>query len=417
MTCTQPIRKTLITLALVIGGMYLPNAALAQQCAGKTKANFSLGLDVAGTCGREKFATAEDFFDGLQTDTLHEVRSDYSGSEIATLNIRFNSLPINLEFPNVGNTGSGALLNFSIPRLGIHQVFQGNDRDDSIDQLEHYVKHSGIINDILKYQIAHTANNPLTGPGGLLPTTVANDFGLGFDTLPDTVTDGPVGNQFGASLNFASAKLDGRRSTSATLPFSYTIRNDIDPRRQLVFSLPVTVIETDGAKSYTGSLGVAYRLPITRAWTLTPAIRYGFSGSADLATAAALSGGSVSSNYVLRLNGFDLAIGNMVGYYQTTKFKAGDYSVNPHVRSTVLRNGLMVSQPVTVGGRAMSLEYSLIDTRYLGTKIYVDNTQEIGVSLGTNRSIASAHSHLRAGMKYQHGRDVKSLMLNVGYWF
>ncbi|MDR2690667.1 MAG: hypothetical protein LBB76_13060 [Azoarcus sp.] len=408
----QPIRNALVTLVLLAGA----GNALAQNCVNSTKSNFSLSLDVAGTCGREKFDTAQDLIDGLETNALGKIRSNYTGSEIAALNINFNSLPIALEFPNAGQTGSGAQLNFFIPRLGVHQVFLGHDRDDSVDQLEHYLKHSGIIDDILEYQIAHTANNPITGPGGLLPGTVETDFGNGVDTLPDSA-DGPAGNQFGMGLGFGSTRIDGRDSKSVVLPLSYTIRNDIDPRRQLVFSLPLTIIETDGAKSYTGSFGVAYRLPLNRVWTITPALRYGFSGSEDLATAAALSGVSVSSNYVMRFDGFDLAIGNMVGFYQTSKLKVGDYSVDPGVRSTVLRNGVLLSQPISIGGRSMSIEYSIIDTRYQGSNIYVDNTQEIGVTLGNNRSLASARSNLRAGLRYLQGRDVKSLYLNVGYWF
>ena len=409
----QPIRNMVAALVLLAG----TGGVFAQDCASSTKSNFALGLNVAGVCGTQKFDTAQDLVDGLQTDALHNIRSAYTGSEIAALNIHFNSLPIGIAFPNAGFAGSGAQLDFNIPGLGIHQVFLGQDRDASVDLLEDYLKKSGVINDILKYQIAHTNNNPITGPGGLLPSAASEDFGVGFDTLPDSVGEGATGNLFGASPSFSSTRIDGRDAKSFVLPLSYTIRNDIDPRRQLVFSLPVTVIETAGAKSYTGSFGVAYRLPLSRAWTLTPALRYGFSGSEDLAAAAALYGGSISSNYVLRLNGFDLAIGNMVGFYQSGKLKVGDYSVNPNIHSTVLRNGVLLSQPVSFGGRAMSLEYSLIDTRYLGSRIYADNTQEIGVSVGANRSLGSTRSNLRAGMKYLQGRDIKYFTLNVGYWF
>jgi hypothetical protein len=406
------ICKTMIALALAVGA----GNALAADCVGSDKSNFSLGLDVAGACGTKKFDTAQDLIDALATDTLQHIRSGYTGNEISTLNIQFNSVPIHVEFPNAGFTGSGAQLQFAIPALGVHQSFLGYDRDDSVDQWEHYMKKSGIIDDILKYQIAHTPNNPITGPGGLLPTAATSDFDLGVDTLPESA-ENPVGNQFRGTFEVASSRIDGRESRSARLPLSYTIRNDIDPRRQLIFSLPLTVIETDGAKSLTGSFGIAYRLPVSRAWTITPAVRYGFAASKDLAAAAGLAGGSISSNYVLRYDGFDLAIGNMVGYYQTTKLKAGDYSVNPNIKNTVLRNGVLFSQPVSIGGRAMSVEYSLIDTRYLGSKIHTDNTQEIGITLGTNRSIASARSNLRAGFKYLQGRDVKSVMLNIGYWF
>ena len=51
-----------------------------------------------------------------------------------------------------------------------------------------------------------------------------------------------------------------------------------------------------------------------------------------------------------------------------------------------IRNGIILSQPMTVGGRKMVAEYGIADTRFFGTKIYQTNLQEFSFSLGTRRS-------------------------------
>jgi hypothetical protein len=77
----------------------------------------------------------------------------------------------------------------------------------------------------------------------------------------------------------------------------------------------------------------------------------------------------------------------------------------------------MLSSPLTVFGKPMSIEYGLIDTRFTGTELYLNNYQEISVTLGTNRSASSARSFLRAGASYLFSSKSKGLTLNLGYWF
>ena len=158
-------------------------------------------------------------------------------------------------------------------------------------------------------------------------------------------------------------------------------------------------------------------MPMNDNWTLTPSGRISVVGSKDLATVAGLYSFSLTSTYIWTLPDFDVAMGNMIGYNQTAKVKAGDYSFDPDIQSTVLRNGVMLSQPVTLGGKKMSVEYSLIDTRYLGDKLYMDNTQELSVTLGTNKRAYSSRSFFRAGLTYLHGKDTDGFTLNFGYWF
>lgn len=404
-------------LAAVVVFSGLSGLAMAQTvCNSPTNELYGLSVAVGAQCGQASFNTAQDLIDGLETSGLSSLNSSYDGSQVASMNIFFNSLPISLAFPNSGATGDGAQLVFSIPELGINETFLGADRDASQNLLEDYLKDSGVIADIMKYQAANSPHSPITGPGGAIPTAVANDFSETFNTMP-AQQEGEAPNLVGAGLGFSSLSVDDRDTTVTTIPISYAIRNTIDPRRQLVLSMPITVSDTEGAKAYALSFGVGYRFPVNEAWTLTPAVRYGFTASEDLATVAGVASVSLSSTYALRFDAFDMAIGNMVGYYSTTKVSAGDYSFDPDIHNTVLRNGVMLSQPVTLGGKKLAIEYSLIDTRYLGTEIYVDNTQEIGITLGTNRSAFSSRSYLRGGLNLLKGKDTTGISLNLGYWF
>lgn len=423
----QTQQKFLATAVFSALTAFSATQAQAQSaCSLPGSSNYSLALTVSGSCRTVSTSTADQFIDKLSTSGLNSMGLGYNGTQVASINASFNALGMNLVYPNAGFTGSGATLNFTIPGLHVNKTFTGVDRDDSKRQLSDYLKKTDLIGKIMKWQAENSPNSPLTGAGGLLPSTTAADFNQNFT---DTATNiaapaaavkqeaGADANLIGAALSYSSLKSKDRDTNVVSIPLSYTIRNDLDPRRQLVLSLPITQIETEGAKSYHTGLGVAYRMPMNDNWTLTPSGRISVLDSTDMATVAGLYSLAVTSTYIWTLPNFDVAMGNMIGYNKTMKIKSGDYSFDPDIQSTVFRNGVMLSQPVTIGGKKMSVEYSLIDTRYTGTKLYSDNTQELSITLGTNKRAYSSRSFFRAGLSYVQGKDADGFTLNFGYWF
>ena len=133
------------------------------------------------------------------------------------------------------------------------------------------------------------------------------------------------------------------------------MRNDLDPRKQFTFYAPVSSSDTAGAKTYGANIGASFRFPVNDDWALTPALGYGITGSEDLGSGASMMAASITSQYTIKMNGFDLAIGNMVGVYQSTKLNAGDYSIDPHINNTVYRNGILASFPLTSFGQKLAL--------------------------------------------------------------
>lgn len=177
-------------------------------------------------------------------------------------------------------------------------------------------------------------------------------------------------------------------------------------------------VKTEGANGYHAGLGVSARIPMTENWALFPAVRYTVTNSVDLNTVAGVYSVSLGSTYRIPMGESAIMIGNMLGYYKTSRLSVGDYSFDPDVKTMALRNGVLYSQPVTLAGRDLAVEYSLVDTRFTGgTKFFVNNTQEISVSLGTNRAADASGKFFRLGLRYLRGRETHGLSLQGAYWF
>ncbi|GAB3356798.1 MULTISPECIES: hypothetical protein [Giesbergeria] len=423
------MHKNIIAMAVATGGFLMAGGAAA-TCANiidvMTERPYTLNINdsTVGRCASVNESTAQGFIDALKTTRLTGLfPGANSNTDGISAQASFNSLLVNLHFQP-----SSPQLSFVIPELGINEAFNGRTRDESLDKLEDYLKNNNVIGRIMNYQAKHSPFSPITGQGGLIPTTVASDFGSSFLDVATNVAapaalakeasqDGKAGNLLQVGLNYGSGKINSTNTKFLSIPLSYTFRNDIDPRRQLVLQLPITYSDIGGAKSIQAGFGLAYRIPMSDRWTLTPGIKYSFVGSEDLATVAGLYSATIGSAYIIPMTGFDIAIGNMLGIYKTGKFSSGDYAFNPDITTTGMRNGIMLLQPVTIKGSKMSLEYSFIDTRYFGDKPFADNSQEIGITLGTNKSAFSARSFVRAGLGYAHSKSGNTWKMNFGYWF
>lgn len=353
---------------------------------------------------------------------LNLSNAGYTQLSAATAQGRFADVPVSMSYQ-----AASTVLNFSIPALEINKTFSGNaSREISEDQLEDYLKSSDVLGRIMHYQAKHSATSGITGVGGAIPMAAQQDFSQSFDPVSQIGVPGQVAgggtdgnNLIGIGLGYASYNVDGSgdRVKATSLPLSYTIRNDIDPRRQLVFSLPLANVKVGEANTYQAGFGVAYRYPLTDRWTITPGVKYSVVGSVDRATVSTIKSASLMSTYAIPLDGSALAIGNMIGRYQTGKFSRGDYEFNPDIKLTMARNGVMYSMPTSAFGGKMAVEFSLIDTRYLGDKPFVKNSQEVGITLGTNRNASNARSYTRIGLTYTRGQDLSGVGANIGYWF
>jgi hypothetical protein len=224
----------------------------------------------------------------------------------------------------------------------------------------------------------------------------------------------------GMGLRVGQYKQGDIKTQTITLPLSYTWRFDEDERRHVTLAAPLTVGKMDQAKVFNAQLGIAVGIPVTEQWALTPAIGYGVAGSVDLAQAAQQVSASLTSAYVMVFdNGQSLAMGNMAGYYTTVKMKIDEYTSNPNISNIILRNGLMYSLPldVDVVGNGITTEFSVINTHYLGTDLFVKTSNDFGITLGTNKRVKGATRYLRAGLSVTRAKGASGFGANIGYWF
>jgi hypothetical protein len=367
--------------------------------------------------------------------TLETLKNQLTDANLASINSAYNANAASvvragyLGFPLVISAGAASsTVNLNIPGLNINQSFSAKgNRDDNTKDLFDFLKANGSdILSRLQQKLAQVSPiSPVAGnPSSLQSRMVADDFDRGFTAFASNIrnpeADGSTSNSnlIGLGLSFQNMDTGKTQTESMTLPLSYTVRNDLDPRRQWTFYAPITQTDTAGAKAYGLNLGVAYRMPINDEWTLMPGVGYGITGSVDLGTAAAMLAASVTSQYTLRMDGYDIAFGNMVGLSQSDKLSIGDYAVDPKINNTVFRNGVLVSMPTSLFGPRQALEFSYILTNYTGSALYSNQYQEVGVTLGSNKGANTARSYLRAGMSYLTGENgISATRLNFGYWF
>lgn len=372
--------------------------------------DFGEGIQTGQGCEN----TASGFFGLLNTAAFRQLVPDYNNGASVLGNIDFNGVPSTFQFGFETST-----LHFSIPGLGVSVDFEGATRDASISMLVDYLKKSGIMSQIIKYQAEHSAGSPIAGPGGMIPNATAADFDAAVANTLREINGGNTDSQtmlVGAS--YGNMTLDGKKGEVTNLPFSRVWRSDSTPGQILTLSGALTHVKIAGAQSYQGGIGAALRLPVTGRWALTPSLRYSVVSSGDMASVSGLYSAGLASTYHIPLNNLDLVIGNMAGYHQTSKISVGEYSFDPHIKTLSLRNGVMLAQPVNLFGLPLSAEYSLVDTRYTGgTRFFVNNTQEVGVSLGTNRGADVSKNYMRFGLRYLRGRETTGITLAGSYWF
>jgi hypothetical protein len=367
--------------------------------------------------------TVRGLYSLINETAFKELASSYNSISYTRASINFNGLPMSLQFQ-----GNSSELLLDIPELGISGMSFGDSgsnsvgsRDASAQLLIDYLKHNKDIRKwITKWQAENTPDSPVTGANGVIPGVVSDQYASDMsNALNDTADNRASGSLLDLAASFGHTRVNGKDADVANLPLAHTWRPDLN-KSQMMFNLSgsLTRVSLAGATSYQGNLGVSFRMPVTERWALTPSLRYGIANSTDLATSSGVASVGLSSTYNIPFERLDLVIGDMIGYHKTTNAIFGGNSYNPDISSWSARNGLMLSQPVNFFDTPLSLEYTLIDTRYFGgTDFFVNNTQEIGISIGTNRRGDVSKKFIRVGLRYLHGRETNSVTFSGGYWF
>ncbi|MCA3132511.1 MAG: hypothetical protein ACK5YW_15725 [Betaproteobacteria bacterium] len=415
---TRASRRTQRPLATKAGAAAFLMAAAAACWAGD---NFSYTATVNSNSVYKGFAKVDDFLKGFDQAAIESLFAGYTTADAASFSASFRGIPVNVAFP----TGGSSLLTFAVPSLGISESFTGATRDESQSQLEDYLKKNGsnILGRLMKEAARVSPNDPVAGnPGSLMGTMVATSFDSAFTAQGSQIVSGPPlpgdqSNQLGIGLRFGSYRMNDVRSSTSTIPLSYTWRFDSDPRKQVVLNMPFTIGSSQGAKMGNFAPSLSFRMPVTNRWSLTPTVGYGAAGSLDLGSVAQIVNGSLMSVYTFPVGNWSVSVGNMAGYYKTVKVSAGDFAADPGLSNMVYRNGIMIAQPVNLFGGDKIIEYSIVDTRYAGSALFMKWYDEAGITIGTARGRDGLRSYLRAGVSYLWSAGSSGFSMKFGYWF
>ena len=374
------------------------------------------------TSGGSTQQFCRDTFESFYQNTIRDVGSlvpNYTETTAVSSSLQLLGVNALLDFANGSRT-----LSFRIPEIGVNESFTGGTRRDSATLLRNFLRDNPLIlGNLQRRQAAVSPLSPIAGTGGVMGQAIMGDFSGSFNESATRIATSQ-GNAsqsaqsvIGAGVLLSTHSVGDATVSSATMPLSYTVRNDIDPRRQALVRAGFGVLDSAGSKSYQGRLSAGYRFPMSDAWVLTPMLGMSIAGSKDAAFLVGVFHGSLASTYTWEFDSFDLTMGNMLGYYQTFKPAGSQFVTDPKIRTTAFMNGLLLSQPVSFGGSKMSVEYGVSDTRLSGTELYQKSLQEVTLSLGTNKNALSARSFLRGTLALQRARDSKGVSLSVNYWF
>ena len=408
---SAPVLKSSVAIMCALG-FSLPTAV---QAACDTL--FEATVTTGGVSQQICVDSAQSLYDLAIRDAGLTFPGYTQNSEVVS-NLRIVGVDASLSYATNSRT-----LSLVIPELGVNETFTGATRRDSAVLLRRFLENNpDLLARLQRRQAAVSPLSPITGVGGILPRAIMNDFSASFSDTPTRIatsqSTASQGSQsvLGAGILLSSNTVANTKVNTIAIPLSYSVRNDIDPRRQALVRGGIGMVDAGGSRSYQGRLSAGYRFPMSDEWVLTPMAGMSFAGSQDAAYAVGVGNASLASTYTWEFDGFDLTMGNMVGYYQTFKLPVKNTS-DPKIRIAALVNGFFLSQPVSFGGNKMSVEYGFSDTRLGGTEVYQNNSQELTVSLGTNKSALSARSFFRATLGLQRAIVSKGASLSLNYWF
>ncbi len=279
-------------------------------------------------------------------------------------------------------------------------------------------------------EIICSGNAATVSPGGALPIVLQNDFATAFeasapvDVLEDvTPTPGATANQaaVGLECGWSTDKTNGD-TNFCSLPLSYTIHNEIDPRRRLTLKMPITRVDSDSptssGKTYHVGFGASYTYPLAARWFVTPSLNYTYAAMGDFQVKTDLVSTSLTSTYFFKDGGFDFSLGNMIGYARTANESADSgLPPPPKMKFNTLRNGMMASKPGALFGKKVYWEGAVVHTVFSGTQTFTDSQFEISLTVGDKRSYKVTAGGYRFGVTLFDAGQVNGGKIAFGYWF
>lgn len=360
-----------------------------------------------------------DLSQDLRGDNLQSLIPFYTPTSPVSIDINLRGIDVVTSF-----AANSTTLIVEIPQAGTTQVFTGTTREESIQLFSGFIRDGGSKHKLLRAYARFSPIDPIAGnPNSLMAQMAQADFLLGqlspLSGCNCCWSSQPIVHQYQNGLYAGRAFSKGFDTTTVTLP----IRTSYSPQGDwaLIFDFPVTYNRNGGASSLFGSLALALRLPITCNWSLTPSLRWGTGGSADLCTFGSFISVGATSVFHYKINQYVLSITNYAGYFTSTNLWLSARNLNYHLHNYVFKNGLSLTScnGFVVCNRPINFSLSLIDSYFAREKLFINHYDEVGFSLFTTHvNPLLCYDCLSVGLSYQFGKkSYKGYRLNLTYQF
>ncbi len=395
-------------------------AALAAPLTAKADL-FDLHVVQPGT-GIDKvvgFDSVMDIFHAYQDGKLNEYFAGYSTTQNATANLNFRGVPINLTY----TTGGGSNLRLQIPSIGYDKVFAGATQQEAFTQFKEEMKANagGLLKDLVTTTVKTTPYDSIAGNPSSLMNTMA-DAGFDNPVLATTNAANASGQNGGfVILNPSAGKhqvkdVNGRTKEASTIsvPLGYTFK--FKNNWALGLDMPLSYTDFDGSVTYSVQLGATLQIPMfgVKGWLLNVSGRAGATASEDSLSGGILYMGSATSSYTFKVKKYEITVLNMYGYLRDYALDVKGYNVSYNLRNNVYKNGLSVKIPLS---EKYSLSVFGYDTRYTGSKLYIDSYDEVGFNLFKAFKSDSFFTGLNFSAMYSFGDNYKAYKVGLGLSF
>jgi len=367
----------------------------------------------------------------VSAPNLVDLKRDLSSKSIEELIPLYTpALPVSLDFNLRGILAlasfpaNSTTLIVQIPQAGITQTFTGATRDDSITLFKDYLRDGGTKHKLLKAYAKFSPIDPIAGnPNSLMAKMAQADY-LISNLAPASGCDScwsaqPIVHQFQAGSDIGRAFSKGFDTTTVTIPLRYSYSPNLN--WAFILDAPLTYNRNGGASSLFGSMGFGLRLPITHEWSVTPVLRGGGGGSADLCTGGAFLSTGLTSIYNYKICEYVASMTNYAGYFTSTNFWISGVNCNYHLHNYIFKNGLSFTscKGFTVCNRPVNFKIWAEDSRFTREDLFMHYYDEVGISLIANYvNPYIDYDCLSIGLSYQFGqKSYKGWYLNAEYQF
>lgn len=433
-------RRTRVTAARAFGvavtllGLHAMPSHAASPEDDLFRARYEIGAITDVQRGTNNITQLDRLFSESVLEEITDGDYDPSTTEVAT-NVDFRGVPALAGF----RQGETAFY-FIVDAAGINIEVDAGDRDASVEEFQSWLK-GGVdtpsspeeaVTSLFQSFIADSAVDPVAGnPYSLqtqmmsstYDTTMRSAFRPSEDDAVDAEGRPWTGEDvFRMRADYSPYWADIWNGFAADLAFDYTL-NLREPRLAFVFDLPIMYAQTESSAHTImvhAGVGVLYRA--TPWWNIMTQGRVGVAGSLQLGALGVLYSTNTTSQMQWRLGRSTLRIGNAFSMSSSVDgIEWLGYELTYAITNYLVRNGFEVDHALAghLFGDPLFLRLSFNDNWLPGSDLYVDHYDEVGLHMGTTRSLGggSTRDGASIGLVYTGAQGYHALRVSLGMEF